>query len=333
MLIAVLTFAGLAAVVVVAGTFLARHADAIAEATGWGRLLIGSVLLAGATSLPELTVDISAVRMNLPDLAVGDLLGSSLMNLLILAVLDLLGQSRGRMLSRAAASHALSGVFSIALTALAGMAILIASKSTNWTFLGAHLWVWLIGAAYALGVRLVFVDQQAAIRAAGEPESPGGALRGSLGKAVAGFLTAAVVILVAGPYLAQSAGEIARLSGLGNTFVGTSLVALCTSLPELAASYAALRMGAMDLAVGNVFGSNAFNMLLLLPLDLAFPGALLSAVSASHLITVLAAIVSTSLVIIGQLYQVERRILFLEPDALMVILITIAALATVYYAG
>jgi Sodium/calcium exchanger protein len=72
-----------------AGTLLARFADKIPELTGLGRLLVGSVLLAGATSLPELTVDTSAVRLGLADLAVGDLLGSSLMNLMILAVLDL----------------------------------------------------------------------------------------------------------------------------------------------------------------------------------------------------------------------------------------------------
>ena len=84
-----------AGIIILAGTFLTRYADAIAEITKLGRLVVGSVLLAGATSLPELTVDISAVRLGLADLAVGDLLGSSLMNLLILALLDLSHHSRG----------------------------------------------------------------------------------------------------------------------------------------------------------------------------------------------------------------------------------------------
>ena len=123
---AVLQFVLLAAVIIAAGSVLTRCADAIAELTGLGRLLVGSVLLAGATSLPELTVDLSAIRLNLPDLAVGDLVGSSLMNLLILAVMDLSHRSRGRMLSRAAAAHALSGTLTIALTALVGVGILVA---------------------------------------------------------------------------------------------------------------------------------------------------------------------------------------------------------------
>ena len=112
-----------ATVVVFAGNALTRCADAIAELTKLGRLLVGSIFLAAATSLPELTVDISAVRMGLPDLAVGDLLGSSLFNLLILAVADLMNSSRGRMLSRESAAHALSAVMSIALTAMAAIAI------------------------------------------------------------------------------------------------------------------------------------------------------------------------------------------------------------------
>ena len=107
MLAPLIQFLICAAVIIVAGTFLSKYADAIAELTGLGRLLIGSVLLAGATSLPELTVDISAVRLGAVDLAVGDLLGSSLMNLLILAVVDLSYYSRGRMLSKQAAAHAL----------------------------------------------------------------------------------------------------------------------------------------------------------------------------------------------------------------------------------
>ena len=119
-----LEFAVCAAVIVVAGTVLTKCADTIAEVTKLGRLLVGSVLLAGATSLPELTVDISAIRLGAPDLAIGDLLGSSLANLLILAVLDLTHHSRGQMLSRQAARHALSGSMSVALTALAGLSLL-----------------------------------------------------------------------------------------------------------------------------------------------------------------------------------------------------------------
>jgi Sodium/calcium exchanger protein len=100
MSLTILQFVVSAAVIVIAGTYLTRYADAIADLTGLGRLLVGSILLAGATSFPELSVDLSAVRLGEVDMAVGNLIGSSLFNLLILGILDLSHHSRGRMLAR-----------------------------------------------------------------------------------------------------------------------------------------------------------------------------------------------------------------------------------------
>jgi cation:H+ antiporter len=331
---AVVMFLLLAAIIVVAGSALTLCADAIAEITGWGRLLVGSLLLAGATSLPELTVDLSAIRLNLPNMAVGDLIGSSLMNLLILAVMDLSHRSRGKMLSRAAAAHALSGTLGIALTALVGVGILVAPHAPQLSFWNVHITVWAIAIGYCLGVRVVFLDQRIAARevkesGAAEEAHP----RGKLSKYVAGFAAAAAVIVFVGPRLAEAAGTIAELSGLGSSFVGTTFVALSTSLPELVASITAIRLGAFDLVIGNVFGSNAFNMLLFLPLDMAFPGSLFAAANPAHVISVLAVVTCTSVVIMGQLYQRESRIRLLEPDAWLVITLISTALFLVYAIG
>lgn len=322
----------LAAIIIAAGTVLTRCADAVAEITGFGRLLVGSILLAGATSLPELTVDLSAIRMNLPNLAVGDLLGSSLMNLLILAVMDLSHQSRGKMLSRAAAAHALSGTLGIALTAVVGLGILTTAHAPHLMLLNVHASVWVVALLYAFGVRTVFLDQRIAVRKTEETIAESEALqpRGKLSKYVLGFVAAAAVIVVCGPRLAEAAGTIAELSGLGSSFVGTTFVALSTSLPELVASITAVRIGAFDLVVGNVFGSNAFNMILFVPLDLAYPGPLFSAVNPAHVVSALAVTVCTSVVIMGQLYQRESRIRFLEPDAWLVITLVGGALFLVY---
>lgn len=346
---AIAQFSLSAAVIIAAGVFLARFADQIAEITGLGRLLVGSILLAGATSLPELAVDISAVRMNMPDLAVGDLMGSSLMNLLILAMLDLTRHSRGKMLSRVAAGHALSGTMSMALAGLAAMAIFIctsgkisAEELARWSLLGISPPTWIIMAAYCLGVRTVFLDQRISARLAAEAADAAAAAKGEpppsaaatahppLWKPVTGFAVAAVAVVVAGPFLAESAGEIADLSGLGKSFVGTTFVAFSTSLPELVSSLAAVRMGALDLAIGNVFGSNTFNMLLLAPLDVLQPGSLFAVVSPVHVISGLATIVVTAVAVMGQLYHVETRRRVLEPDALLMLLLIFAALFLVH---
>ncbi|MFT5523803.1 MAG: cation:H+ antiporter [Pirellulaceae bacterium] len=335
MMIVSLEFLALAIVVALAGTYLARSADQIAEITRLGRLLVGSVLLAAATSLPELTVDFSAVRQGMPDLAAGDLFGSSLMNLLILAVLDLVHRSGGKMLSREAAAHALSATLSIALTAIAGMAMLTAPHLPGPSFLGIGIWSWGILVAYLLGVRMIFLDQRVSARAAvvAKPESSRSdtmTVLPPLWKPVVVFAVAALVLCLTGPRLAHTAGQLADLSGLGKTFVGTSLVALCTSLPELVASISALRLKAFDLVIGNVFGSNAFNMLLFLPLDAAHAGSLFADISSSHAVTALAVIVATAVATLGQLYHVEKRRRVFEPDALLMILILGGALVLVY---
>ncbi len=334
---ALISFTAAAVVVAIAGMVLTRYADQIAEATGLGRLLIGSILLAAATSLPELVVDITAVREGIPNLAIGDLLGSSLMNLLILAVMDFSSYTRGKMLSREAAGHALSGTMSIALTALAGLAIFTGPQMVQWTFLGVSPACVVMLIAYALGVRLVYLDQRIAARAsrtAATDELPeDGQGRRNLGRALLLFAVAAGVIMVSGPVLARSADTIAEKSGLGHTFVGTVLVALCTSLPEIASTYAAVRMRAYDLAIGNIFGSNTFNMILFVPLDILSPGSMFAEASPSHLISCLAVIVATTIVIQGQLYRAESRVRLIEPDAWLVVIAVLSGLALVYAYG
>lgn len=333
MLAPMLQFLICAVVIIIAGTFLSKFADAIAELTGMGRLLVGSVLLAGATSLPELTVDISAVRLGAVDMAVGDLLGSSLVNLMILALLDLSHHSRGRMLSRQAAAHALSGSLSAALTCVVGLGLLTAKWMGDYTVMGISPFVYAVVSVYLLGVRLVYLDQRVSHRTAvdeGAVPDPHPACM-TLGKAVAGFAVCAGAILLAGPFLAHAADELATKSDLGGTFIGTTLVAFSTSLPELVSSFAALRMGALDLAIGNIFGSNAFNMILLAPLDIVHEGPLLAAVSPSHTLTCFAVVLATQVAVMGQLYQAEKRTRLIEPDAGLVILIVLSAFAMVFY--
>jgi cation:H+ antiporter len=328
---AILQFALSAAAIIVAGTVLTRCADAIADLTKLGRLLVGSVFLAAATSLPELTVDISAVSLGMSDLAVGDLMGSSLFNLLILAVLDLTHRSRGKMLSRASAAHALSATMSISLTTLAAISIFLGEQLARATTLRLNVGSWAILIAYVLGVRLVFYDQRFAAQQLGKHEAvivPAGGM--TLPWAVAGFVLSAVVILMSGPFLARAADQIAESSGLGRTFMGTTFVALSTSLPELVASLTAVRMGAFDLALGNIFGSNSFNMLLLCVLDLFNPGSLYAAIAPAHALTGMATILVTAIAVMAQLYQAEKRVRLVEPDALLLIVLIVGALVLLY---
>lgn len=317
--------------IVVAGAFLSWCADDIAEITGLGRLLIGSLLLASATSLPELTVDIACVRQGTPDLAVGDLLGSCLMNLLILAVLDLTHHSRGRMFSRTSAGHALGGTASIALVSILLLSLLVEPQTRGCEWLGMGPGCLMILVGYILSIRMIFLDQRLATQPSSESSSEKNShSRQGLVRPVIAFAVASLVILLAGPRLSTAAEGIAEQSELAKTFVGTTLVAMTTSLPELVTCWVAVRLGRLDLAIGNVFGSNAFNILILAGLDTLQPGSLLAVVSPLHGITAAFIILATCVTIMGQLYHAEKRCWVLEPDATILILLILSGLVLIY---
>ena len=330
----VLQFLAAGGVIVLAGAALTQFGDIIAERTRLGGLLVGSILIAGATSLPELAIDIHALRLDSADMAAGDLMGSSLFNLLILAVLDLTRYSHGQMFSRASAEHAVAASVSIILTAIVAIFILLGPELEGVTVLRVGPGTIVLVAAYAFGARLVFSGTRD--RATADREGGGTPLipaidRLGLKGAVAGYLVAAAVILVAAPFLARAAKELAEQTGLGGTFFGTTFVALCTSLPEVTTTFSAVRMKAFDMAIGNIFGSNSFNMLIFVPLDAVFDGSLFSAVATTHAYTAMCVIVVTTVVVLGQLRSVERKRPFLEPDALLAVALILAALTGLYF--
>jgi cation:H+ antiporter len=318
--IAALTFALTGAVIVVAGSRLTVYGDAIAERTGIGGLWVGSVLIAGATSLPELATDVSAVRIGVPDLAVGDLFGSSMANMLILAIVDLV-LPRRQILRRVTLDHALAACLAIALTGLATAFVVLRHRPAIGGFgIGPLLLV----VIYALGTRAVYRHVKRARVEPGPVAPERAAAAGAtpaLRRAVAGYLVTAAIILVAAPAFARSAERIAADTGLGTTFVGAWLVGLATSMPELVASLSAVRMGALDMAVGNLFGSNGFNMAIFFALDLAHRGGpLFAAVDQAHVITGVFAMVLTSMGLAAVVYRAERRFAMIEPDSLAIVL-------------
>ena len=323
-----------AAVIVIAGFALTQFGDVISERTKLGGMFVGSVLIAGATSLPELAIDFNAVRMGAVDLAVGDLVGSSIFNLLILAVLDLTHHSHGRMLSSKSAAHALAATTSIGLTAIVAISILLGPKIGDFSIARLGPGSVLLIAAYGLGARTVFKGQSGVTDTRNFEESaaaPQWARRPGLKGAMFGYIVAAATILAAAPFLAHAADDLAERSGLGGTFFGSTFVALCTSLPEIVTTFVAVRMKAFDLAIGNIFGSNCFNMLCIVPLDFIDAGSLLSRVSATHAYTALCTIVITAVVVMGQLYRVERKKPFFEPDAWLAIALVFGSLTGLYF--
>ncbi len=323
-------FLGSALLIVVAGTALSRSADVIAEKGRFGRLWVGSVLLAGATSLPEVVTSISAGVMGLPDIAVGNVFGSNVFNLFIIAIADLL-EGRGSILRKVSAAHILSAVVGMVLSSLAALAILIRLPGRiGWIGFDTVL----IAAVYLSGVRMmaryarrdpeeqaiVAIDPAPAWIEERQKEHARRATM-SLGRAYAVFAMAGAVVTAAGVTLSRAADVLAESTGLGETFVGSTLVAAATSLPEVVATVSAAMAGSFDLAVGNIFGSNLFNMVILIVSDISYrPGPILSAVDPSHATVALFGLIMSGIAVIGLFYRSQRSIGRLGPDSIALVI-------------
>jgi cation:H+ antiporter len=303
-------------VVVLAGMRLAREGDVIAERTGLGSAWIGAVLVAGATSLPEFVTDFFAVRQGHVGLAVGDLFGSSMANMLILAAADL-GWRKRHILARVAVNQALVGLLAIALTTVAAAGILTDGRVS---VLGLG-WAPLIAAAsYLGGMRLFYASRReppfTPLSETATGVAPVASPRSALLRPALGFAIAAVAILLAAPFLASSAAAVADQLGVTAGVVGVALLAVTTSLPEVSVTVASMRAGSYDLAVGNLLGSNCFNMALLLPLDLLDGGGpLLAGAGPSALVAAVFASLLVAQTLVEVLHSAEHRVWWLEPDA------------------
>ncbi len=326
-----------AGVVVAAGTTLARTGDEIATRTGLGGLFVGMFLLAGATSLPEIATDVSASLEGAPDLAVGDLFGSSMANMAILAIIDL--AHRGRVWPAVGIGHARLASVAIGLTSMAVLAILVPSGiAIGWVGVDT---IFIVVAYVAAAAWMSRSRGEGRRTREGSDEilAPTGwakpaEARHSLRHEFAFFGLAALAVLVAAPFLALSGKGIADATGVGQTFVGALLLAVTTSLPELVASLAAIRIGAYDLAVGNLFGSNAFNMAILLAADVAYvEGPILAALDPAQTVAGVGAILLMAIALAAVVHGTRTRIRRLEPDAIVVLVAYVALLGAVWRAA
>lgn len=282
--------------VVAGGIGISHYGDRIAELTGLGRTWIGLVLVASVTSLPELVTGVSAVAYaRLPDIALGDALGSCAFNLAVLGAADLLRRERG-LFEAARKSQIAAGWIGAAL--LASTAAAIASGGVAIHVAGASVdpAPFVLVGAYVLAMRWLFRIEAAAPvprRSTAERASTR-----SLRRSVAGYAGASGLVLVAGVLLPFVASRLAESMRWSESFVGVLLVAMTTSLPEIVVTIAAIRIGAAELAVGNLLGSNLFD-LAIVGVDVALyaDGSLLADASRIHALPAAAAAAMTATVV------------------------------------
>jgi cation:H+ antiporter len=302
-------FALCVVVIAIAGVKLTEYGDAIADKTGMGGTWVGLVLIATVTSLPELAAGITASAVALlPDIAAGDVLGSCVYNLAILAVLDLFTRNQP-VLALARREHVLSGGFGIVLIGLAGIG-LIAGQAGLSGFVAQVSWVTpLLILIYIAAIRSLHGFQEQEIEEFTNEEPDRFADR-SLRQISIRYAIAAAFVIAAGIWLPYVSEDISHVMNWGDSFTGTLFTALSTSLPELVVTLSALRIGAIDMAVGNIFGSNMFNILVLAIDDLFYmPAPIYADVGPGHLVSAISAMAMTGAVIVALYYRPRTRIL------------------------
>jgi cation:H+ antiporter len=300
-----LKFAVCAAMIGVAGPLLSRYGDVIARLTGLSRTWIGLVLLATATSLPELFTGISAVTVaDTPNIAVGDALGSCVFNLTMLVILDVMSRD-DPMYRRIDQGHIVAAAFGVILIGAAGILLLTSRDGFGLSFFHVGAYTPLVIVLYLVAMRTAYVyDHRTKSPTSISGEPPAMTLRTALVR----YAGAAAVVAAAGSWLPFIGDEIATAMGWRTTFVGTLFVAGATSLPELVVTVSALRLGFVDMAIANLLGSNLFDILILAIDDIAYvKGPLLAAVSPAHAISAFAAVIMSGIFIVAILYRPETR--------------------------
>jgi cation:H+ antiporter len=327
-----LQFAATALVIVVAGARLARYGDVLGEKSGLGRSWIGVVLLAATTSLPELFTGFGATALaTLPDIAVGDVLGSCMFNLLILSLMDALQPEP--LSARAHQGHALSIGFGLLLIGVAAVGLITGDRVPTIGWVGLYSPVLI--ALYFVAMRVIFAHERH--RRARETQEVAEELQygeTTLRSTVVHYTLAALAVVAAALWLPRLGAELAQQTGLGEAFVGSLFVAITTSLPEIVVSLAAVRIGAVDLGIANVLGSNLFN-LLILGLDDVFyrPGPLLADAGPGHGVTVVAIVMMNALFLIGLTYKVMTKRFVVTWDTGAIAAVYVMAVVLTYVMG
>lgn len=303
----VIVFVAAAGAITICGVRLTRLADQLADRTGWGEAILGGVFLAGVTSLPDFAATLTAAAGGFAQLAMSNVLGSISVNLAFLAVGDLVYRKANLEHAAASQSNLTQATLSVVLLVLPLIAMTV--PAVYWW--GVHPVTPVLVAGYLFGYRMVrdahsvpmWTPKRTADTVEDLPEAAAGQGRrmSVLWLEFAGF---AVLIAIAGWALMSAAETIATETRLTESAVGALLTGVFTSMPELVTTIAAIRYGALTLAVGNILGTNCFNMLVIAAADAVYSGgSIYHAVAWQEQLWALVAILMTAVLLLGFLYR------------------------------
>ncbi len=328
MIVNILGFLVCATIIFFAGKRLSYYGDLLADLTGMGKAWIGLILMAAVTSLPELMVGFSSSAIiQSADLAVGDIIGSCAFNLGILSFMDVFTPKTQPLLSKVSQSHILAAALGIILVVLAGLGLFLDEDIVLTSSIGLTSISFAV--IYFWAVKTLYSYQKSTLTH--QPAMQETSSKYTLPQVIIRYVLFALVIILTALALPYFAEHISKETGLDKSFVGTLFLAVSTSLPEIAVSLAAVRMGADDLAIGNLLGSNIFNIFILFFDDVFYTkGHLLKDASDVNLVSVFFVILMATVAIIGFIFPAREKKIVMAWDTLAIFLLYIMNMIVLY---
>lgn len=327
-----------AAVITFCGVGLSRVADRLADRTGWGEALVGGLFLAGVTSLPDLAATLTAAADGFPELALGNSLGSVAVNLVFLGVGDLVYRKANLEHAAASSSNLIHATLSIVLLLLP----LLAMVTPVFDAWGVHPVSAVLLVAYVYGNRLIREDQlrpmwrprPTAQTVRDEPDAVATRGETTLARLWLRFAVLAAVTALAGWVLMNAAETIVAETPLSETVVGTLFTAFFTSTPELVTTIAAIRFGALTLAVSNIVGTNALTAVVIAVADFVYVGgSIYHAVAAAQQLWLVVVLLMTAILLLGLLRRERYGIGRIGFESFLILLIYLGATASLPISG
>lgn len=293
----------LALVILWAGAGLAGTADKLADATRWGEATVGAVLLGGATSLPGIVASVTAAASGHPELAISNAIGGIAVQTFFLAIADMFHPRVNLEHAAASPTNLFQATMLVAMLSLPLVAANLPLHEVTIAWVSPFSFLLLGG--YVLGVRAagevrlspMWKPRQTHETKDDTPDAPPRERARTLALR---FAALGLATATAGYLLTATAIEVGARTGLDETVIGGLLTAVITSLPELVTSVAAVRRGALNLAVGGIIGGNAFDVLFLALADVAYTdGSLYARIEPIHQLVIVTTILMTAVLLMG----------------------------------
>ncbi len=324
MVVVWLKFIALLILVYIFGSRVTRSSDIIAEKKGWGRAFMGVVFISMVTSFPELFTGISAASIvKSPEISLGQIVGSCMFNLTIIALVQLFFR-KNSLFKNNSKKDLLPLLFSFILIVMFSLTLIISFKIQ---ILNVGISSVIIFAVYIVLIHYIFKNR----KSGGSKET--NYAKESLKNAVISFAVSSLIIIAVGFYLPIVGKELAIRMGWTDSFVGVIFLAFVTSFPELIVSIAAAKLGAFEMLLGNIAGSNLFNIAIIFFIDIFyFSGDIIADVTDPNIFYIGIIAAAMNLVLFLTLFRgkVIRTVFKIPLNSIIILILYVFSLGIIY---